>query len=108
MKKKSALIVLTTAPSSKSADKLADYLIENRLAACVNIIPKIKSFFCWEKKKGKTLESLLIIKTCYSRIKRLENELHKMHPYKVPEFLVLNTDYASKKYLKWVIESCAD
>ncbi len=98
------VVVLITAPVGRSSD-LAQFLIRKKLAACVNIIPKVRSVYRWKGKIEKSSESLLITKTQKRRWARLRAEVRRVHPYTVPEIISLPITAGHKDYLHWVIES---
>lgn len=96
------LLILSTLPSLKLAEKIATVLVKEKLAACVNISAKIQSVYEWEGKLRKEAEHLLFIKTKRSLYKKLEARLKELHPYEVPEILALPIERGSKAYLDWV------
>jgi periplasmic divalent cation tolerance protein len=97
-----ARIVLTTAGSREEAKQLARTLIEERLAACANLIPGSQSIYRWEGKIESAEETLLLLKTVSGRLEQLEARLHALHTYNTPEFLVLRVDSGSRAYLNWL------
>ncbi len=100
------VIVLTTIGTADDAGKLAHDLIERRLAACVNVVDPIRSFYRWEGAVQEDGEKLLIIKTVRGRVDALREHLLRIHPYDVPEFIVVDTVDVLEKYAKWLVESC--
>ena len=98
-------VIFVTASSNKEAHCIAEELIKNRLAACVNIIDNIESIFWWQGKVNKAKEALLIIKTRKSKINSLIKKVSSLHSYKVPEIVALPIFAGNKKYLEWVNES---
>lgn len=100
-------IALSTAGSLDEAERIARTLVEQRLAACVNLIPQIKSVYRWQGEIEESAEVLLMIKTTASRLDALESTLHKLHSYAVPEFLVFDVASGSAAYLNWMLESVA-
>ena len=98
-------IVLSTVNNDKTANEIARVLIENRLAACVNIVPKITSIYLWEGKIAKDSEILLIIKTKTKLYKKLEEKIKQLHPYKVPEIVSFKVQNGSCDYLNWINET---
>ena len=98
-------LVLTTTPSQKEARKIANALIERRLAACVNIISKIDSIYRWKEKVEEAREFLLLIKTTESALDHLRDAIQELHSYEVPECIVLPIESGSEKYLNWIDES---
>ena len=97
------VIVLTTVGASFDVEPLALQLVENRLAACVNVIPQIYSLYRWRGKVEKDSEQLLLIKTADERIDALRATLLAMHPYDVPEFVVISIDDLSDPYRAWLL-----
>jgi periplasmic divalent cation tolerance protein len=98
-------IVLTTAGSIEEAQQIAAALVEQRLAACVNIIPGVESVFRWQGKIDRTREWLLMIKTKAEAFERVRNAIQKLHSYDVPEIISLEIDDGSASYLEWIDES---
>ena len=99
------LLVLTTAGSKTEARKIAEALVERRLAACVNIVPGIMSVYRWEGKVAEAAEYLLLIKTVEAREEQLRSAIRELHPYQVPEFVTLSVKSGSVEYLKWLEEA---
>ncbi len=97
-------IVLCTTPTDK-ADEIADQLLNNRLASCVNVIEKIKSKYWWEGKIQTDNESLLIIKTDDNSNEKIKLFIKSIHPYDVPEIVFINVDDVNKPYLDWVLSN---
>ncbi|MGB9621215.1 MAG: divalent-cation tolerance protein CutA [Brevinematia bacterium] len=96
------IVVLCTIPYGKS-EELADKLINNRLAACVNIISGVKSIYHWQGKVEKDVEDLLVIKTREEIFEELKEFIKKNHPYTVPEIVALEVKNVNKEYLDWLI-----
>jgi len=99
------LLVLTTAGSKTEARKIAEVLVERRLAACVNIVPGVMSLYRWEGKVAEAAEYLLLIKTVEAREEQLRRAIRELHSYQVPEFVTLSVNSGSAEYLKWLEES---
>ncbi len=99
------VLVLTTVGADFDARALAQALVELRLAACVNIVPRIESVYRWEGKVAVDGEQLLIIKTSDERVASLREELFRRHPYSVPEFVVVSIAETSDSYGAWLLES---
>ncbi len=100
------IIVLTTFPVDGDAEQFASQLVTERLAACVNILP-IRSVYRWQGAVESSDERQLLIKTTTARLPDLEIRLKALHPYDVPEFLVISVSAGSRDYLSWVAESTA-
>ena len=95
-------IVVATCPDIKTAQALASILVQARLAACVNIIPAIRSIYEWEGKIENEEESLLLIKSREDHYPALEQAIVKHHPYEVPEILALPIEKGLPAYLGWL------
>jgi len=99
-------VVLCTCPPAQ-ATTVARAILEQRLAACVNVVPGVRSLYWWNDTVTEDGESLLVIKTPQSSFADLEARLHEIHPYDVPEVLSLSVDEGADTYLSWVRESVA-
>jgi periplasmic divalent cation tolerance protein len=99
-----ARIVLTTAGTHAEARKLAHLLVERRLAACINIIPRIESVYRWQNVVEQAEEFLLVMKTTQDRFADLRNAIQQNHSYEVPECVALTVEDGSEKYLDWIAE----
>jgi periplasmic divalent cation tolerance protein len=97
-------IVLTTAPDDERANEWARSLVDERLAACVNVHGSMMSFYRWQGAVERDAERQLVIKTTRARLPALEARLRELHSYDLPEFLVLAVDQGSEAYVKWVEE----
>ena len=100
-----AVIVLSTFPADQDASTLARTLVEERLAACVNVLPPMASIYRWEGAIEQATEHQLVIKTSASRVSELKARIAELHPYEVPEVLVLPVADGAAAYLQWVYES---
>lgn len=96
------IIIFITTPSKKEAEKIGRYVVENRLAACANILPKITSIFAWEGKIHNDSEALLILKTKKRLFQQVADEVKKRHSYSVPEIVALSLVEGSAAYLEWI------
>ena len=96
------VVVLVTATSITEAEKISKALLKKNVAACVNIIPGLTSFFSWKGKLQKATELLLVIKTRKDLFKKLEKEIKANHSYSVPEIISLPILEGSKDYLDWL------
>ncbi len=102
-----ARMIMTTAGSRDEAERIARSLVDERLTACVSIIPGLTSVYRWQGKVEAAPEFLLLIKTTAANLTRVEEAVRRLHSYEVPEFLVLNPESASKPWLDWLLESCS-
>ena len=98
------LIVLTTTPNSDEANRLAQKIVEQKLAACVQILPKMTSVYFWEGKVQTEPEHLLIIKTLEEKFDELSSFIKADHSYDVPEIVAIDAEKVSAGYLKWMTE----
>ena len=96
------LIVHITASSREEAERIARALVEERLAACVNIIPGVTSIYTWEGKTCESSEVLLEAKTRASRFDALAKRVRELHSYDVPEIVAFRLEKGSPDYLDWV------
>ncbi|MEB3859811.1 MAG: divalent-cation tolerance protein CutA [Desulfurococcales archaeon] len=96
-------VVLITAPKGEGA-RIARFIVERRLAACVNVVPGVKSFYWWEGRLVEDSEELLVVKTVGDLVERLVAEVKRVHPYTVPEIISLPVEGGNADYLKWVRE----
>jgi len=99
------VIVLTTAPDVERADSWARTLVEERLAACVNVHGPMTSFYRWKGAVERDEERQVVIKTTREHVPALQLRLAELHPYELPEFLVLSVDGGSDAYVDWVRHS---
>jgi len=95
-------IVLTTMPDDDRADELARALIVERLAACVNVHGPMISTYRWKKTVEHAAERQLVIKTTRDRLAALEVRLRELHPYELPELIIIPVDGGSDAYLRWL------
>lgn len=98
-------VTLVTCPDRKTAAKVASALVDERLAACVNIVPGITSVYRWEGRIHRDRETLLIIKSRRTLSAALTKRVKELHPYSVPEVIQLNVVSGSGAYLAWVRKS---
>ena len=99
------VVVLTTLPADADAAAFATALVEAQLAACVNLLPVMDSVYRWEGGVQRDSERLLIIKTSRERVDRLWQRVRALHPYDVPEYIVLPIVDGNDAYLRWIGES---
>jgi len=103
--RRQALVVLVTAPSEAKAVELGEHLVDEQLAACVTVVPRVTSIYRWEGRREQAAEALLLIKTRADGYEALERRVLALHPYSVPEVLALGTDAGAPAYLDWVHDS---
>ena len=101
------LVALSTCPDAATADKIARALVERRLAACVNILPGLRSFYTWKGACESAEEHLLIIKTLAGVYPDLEQALRTLHPYELPEIIAVPLAAGLPDYLAWIQENTA-
>lgn len=101
-----SFVLLSTFPKKKDAERVAEGLIEKRLAACCNLISGLTSFFIWEGKRERTQECLLLIKTDRRRLQQVQTFVRRHHPYEVPELIGLPITAGDAEYLAWVEKAC--
>ena len=99
-------VVFSTFPNEEKAKEVAKKLVEERLAACVWVMPQMTSFYIWEGKLEEDKESLLVAKTVDEKLDDLVKRLKELHPYEVPEIIALDTAYVLPEYQKWAEEVC--
>ena len=99
------VLILTTLPAGADAAAFAGALVEARLAACVNVLPEMDSIYRWEGAVQRDRERQLIVKTSRDRVDALRQRVGELHPYDVPEFLVLPIVDGSDAYLRWIGDS---
>ena len=99
------IVVFITAGNSEEAARLADMLLEQRLAACVQILPEMESVYRWQGKIERQKEVLLIAKTTKSRFDELESNVRAIHSYETPEIIALPLAAGSTPYLEWLNSS---
>lgn len=102
-----ALVVLVTAPSPEKAAELARALVEERLAACGNVVPGLRSIYRWEGELHDDAEALLLLKTTRARFDALRARVVELHPYDVPEVLALPVEAGSAGTLAWIAAETA-
>jgi periplasmic divalent cation tolerance protein len=98
-------IVLSTAGSEDEARKIALHLVEQQLAACVNIVPRIESIYRWKEKVESSQEYLLLIKTSAERFPEVRDAIRELHSYELPECVAIRIEDGSSEYLQWLAYS---
>jgi periplasmic divalent cation tolerance protein len=103
-----ARVVLTTVGLKEAAEKLAQQLVERRLAACVNIVGPIRSVYRWKQEIHQDQEFLLLIKTTAEHAAQLRSGFAGLHPYELPECVELPIEGGSEEYLAWLAAEVSD
>ena len=98
----SVVVVLSTFPSAEKAAEIARVLVDERLCACVNLVPAVRSIYRWQGAVHDDAEVLAIVKTTAERAQALRDRLIALHPYELPEVLVLPVTEGHAPYLAWV------
>ena len=99
------VVVLTTLSADTDATGFARTLVEEKLAACVSLLPPMTSVYRWKDAIEEAREQQVLIKTTAERIPALQDRFRSLHPYELPEFVVMQPDDVSPLYRSWVIES---
>jgi periplasmic divalent cation tolerance protein len=99
------IVILITAPDTEVANRLARTLAESKKAACVNILPGLKSFYWWQGKLNHENEVLLLVKTRAELFDEVSKLVKSIHPYQVPEIIALPIVAGNQEYLKWISET---
>ncbi len=95
-------LVLCTCPNQATAQAIAEQLVDQRLAACVSILPGITSIYQWQGKRETAQEHLLLIKTTHEAYNTLEQTLTSLHPYELPEIIAVPIERGLSRYLDWL------
>jgi periplasmic divalent cation tolerance protein len=96
------ILVLSTCGTAEEAEKIAQDLVNQRLAACVNVVAGVRSFYQWEGALQDSQETLLLIKSTRELFPRLQAELTRLHSYEVPEIVALPVVDGAERYLAWI------
>jgi periplasmic divalent cation tolerance protein len=102
-----AMIALVTGPNRDSLLQIGRTAVEERLAACVNVLDDVVSVYRWQGAIEQEAESLAIFKTSSARLPMLRDRVLELHPYDEPEFVALRVDSGSPSYLTWILDSVA-
>jgi periplasmic divalent cation tolerance protein len=100
------LLAISTFPDAETASRIAQTLVEEKFAACANIVPAIHSIYRWKEKIETAGEVIVFFKTIQDRQAALEEKLRSLHPYEVPELIFIKIDSGSSDYLHWVTDNC--
>jgi periplasmic divalent cation tolerance protein len=101
--KTEAIVVLITAANPEEATRLAELMVEKRLAPCVQILPEMQSIYHWKGEVQRDREVLLLAKSTRARFDELEREVRAMHSYETPEIIALPVTAVSEPYLQWLM-----
>ena len=101
----SAVVVLVTAPSADTAAEIARAVVSEKLAACGNVLPGVRSIYRWKGEVQDDAEVLLLLKTQRKRFPELRDRILALHPYEVPEVIALPIEAGSDAYLDWIAQS---
>ena len=100
------LLVLSTFPEAETARRIARQIVEEKYAACANLLPPIESIYWWEGKVEQGNEALVLFKTTAARFEGMQARLRQLHPYEVPEIIAVAIERGLPEYLRWVAEHC--
>jgi periplasmic divalent cation tolerance protein len=106
MNESEAIVILMTAGSSEEATRIAELLVSRKLAACVQILPGMRSIYLWKGEVHRDDEVLLLVKTTRTNFETLEHEVRAIHSYETPEIIALPIIAGSENYLDWLCTSC--
>ena len=101
---KGYLMVFITTPVDKG-EEIADFIVKNKLGACVNVVKEVSSLYWWKGNIEKDRESLLVVKTSFAKFGELKDKVKDIHPYTVPEIVALPIVAGNGDYLNWIDES---
>ena len=99
------IVMICTVPDRPAGERIAQALVEECLAACVNLVPGLTSTYRWEGKVMKEAECLLIIKSTSARFEAIRERIKTLHPYDLPEIMALPISAGSIEYLNWLTEN---
>jgi len=100
-------LVIMTAPNADEGARIAEMLVNKKLAACVQILPEVQSIYVWNGEVQREREVLLLAKTTRANFDQLEREVRAVHSYETPEIIALPIMEGSEPYLSWLVSSCA-
>jgi periplasmic divalent cation tolerance protein len=102
------LLAFCTCPNEVVAEAIADILVGEKLAACVNLLPGIRSIYAWQGEIQRDAEVMLLIKTSTARFVALTQRLPELHPYDLPEIIAIPVSHGLPPYLEWVLACTSD
>ena len=100
------MLAISTFPDANTASRVAQTLVEEKFAACANLIPAVHSIYRWKEKIETAGEVIVFFKTIQDRQAPFEEKLRSLHPDEVPELIFVKVDGASPDYLRWIIDNC--
>jgi len=100
------LLAISTFPDADAARRVAHTLVEEKFAACANLLPAVCSIYRWKEKIETASEVIVFFKTIQNRQAAFEEKLRSLHPYEVPELIFVKIDNGSPDYLRWVSDNC--
>ena len=106
--KTEAIVVFMTAPTRAEAERLAEILVNQRLAPCVQLLPEITSYYHWQGKIERDAEILILAKTTTDRFNELEKTVRENHSYTSPEIAAVPASKVSEPYFRWLVEETGD
>ena len=98
----SAIVIYSTCPDIESAERISRHIVEQRMAACVNLIPGITSIYTWDGNIQRDQEVLLVMKSTKDRFDDIQNLISDEHPYDLPELIAVPITESSPDYLEWI------
>jgi periplasmic divalent cation tolerance protein len=101
------LLALTTFPDRETAQRISTQLVTEKFAACANLLPSIESIYRWKEKIETGNETLVFFKLSEDRQSAFQEKLRSLHPYEVPEIIMVPISNGLPEYLRWVVESCS-
>jgi periplasmic divalent cation tolerance protein len=100
------LLAISSFPDVETANRIAQTLVEEKFAACANLLPAVHSIYRWKEKIETAAEVMVFFKTIQDRQTAFEEKLRLLHPYEVPELICIKIDAGSPDYLRWVTDNC--
>jgi periplasmic divalent cation tolerance protein len=101
------LLALSTFPDTETAHRISSQLVTEKFVACANILPGAESIYCWKGKLERGNETLVFFKLSEDRQSAFQDKLKSLHPYEVPEIILVPISSGLPEYLSWVAENCA-
>lgn len=104
MNAQDAMVLLVTVPGKEDAVRIAKTIVQEKLAACVNIVPEVRSIYFWKGEVCDDPESLMIIKTRAELFEKLRDRIRELHTYEVPEIIGIRLSAGNDAYISWIFE----